>query len=137
MVYDCMSAAHLYMSTRSPSTVINLTCMSATHQAHHRHHHRHRQVSGFRYSLLSEPFLLLPEVSAQQLMLQPQQVLGGGAGSVAAAGAARRHEVTVAPTAAGRADCVITWVEYELAPGRWLSYAPHELQVCVCVGTRV
>ncbi|KAG2432543.1 hypothetical protein HXX76_008888 [Chlamydomonas incerta] len=97
---------------------------------------RSMQVSGFRYSLLSEPFLLLPEISAAQLMLQPQQVLGGGGGgssssestAAATAAVARRHEVTVAPTAAGRADCVITWVEYELAPGRWLSYAPHELQ---------
>ncbi|KXZ43839.1 hypothetical protein GPECTOR_79g118 [Gonium pectorale] len=83
---------------------------------------RSMQVSGFRYTQLSEPFPLLPHLSAQELMEQPEKLLGSGGGGV------RRHEVVVTAAAGGRADCVVAWLEYELAPGVWLSYAPHELQ---------
>ncbi len=95
-----------------------------------------------RYEVLSEPFPLLPEggtLTAHQLLagMPPQQQgqqkkgqqPGAGAEPGVAGGGPRRYDIAVQATAAGRADCVITWVEYELAPGVWLSYAPHELQV--------
>ncbi|KAG2486746.1 hypothetical protein HYH03_014671 [Edaphochlamys debaryana] len=79
---------------------------------------RSMQVSAFRYALLSEPFPLLPDITARELLEAPHTVTGR----------VRRHDVIVTATRSGRADCVITWTEYELAPGVWVSYAPHELQ---------
>ncbi|EFJ51147.1 hypothetical protein VOLCADRAFT_116501, partial [Volvox carteri f. nagariensis] len=116
-------------------------------------HARSMQVSNLRYSPLSEPFLLLPEISTQQLLLQPDQLLRapggkaeasaagskdeaadgsgsceGGGGSGSGSTAPLRHEVLVVAASTGRVDCVVCWTEYELSPGVWLSYAPYELQ---------
>ncbi|GIL74533.1 hypothetical protein Vretifemale_4525, partial [Volvox reticuliferus] len=114
---------------------------------------RSMQVSGLRYSLMSEPFLLLPEVNTQELLLSPEQLFTqskasatpprpAAAPAAASAGssdpadiaadarswARKRHDVVAVPSSSGRVDCVICWTEYELVPGVWLSYAPHEIQ---------
>ncbi|PNH05633.1 Protein arginine N-methyltransferase 7 [Tetrabaena socialis] len=107
------------------------------------------RVSGLRYRLLSRPFPLLPDVTAQQLLHHPELALGAATSSSAPAPAAaaatvrqpggcrtaapaatavrqrrRRHDVAVTATGSGRADCVVCWMEYELAAGVWLSDPP-------------
>ncbi|GIL48462.1 hypothetical protein Vafri_4979, partial [Volvox africanus] len=109
---------------------------------------RSMQVSGLRYSLMSEPFLLLPEFHTQELLVHPEQlftqpeaaataaataaVVATGSSDadadVARSGGRKRHDVIAVPSSSGRVDCVVCWTEYELAPGVWLSYAPHEIQ---------
>ncbi|GLI69344.1 hypothetical protein VaNZ11_013930, partial [Volvox africanus] len=107
---------------------------------------RSMQVSVLRYSLMSEPFLLLPEVHTQELLVHPEQLFiqpeaaataasaavvvatGFSGAGVARSGARKRHDVIAVPSSSGRVDCVVCWTEYELVPGVWLSYAPHEIQ---------